>query len=169
MAKRRTMEDAMKKTFVSILSLAFVGWAPLAVADDRHAHAYGALGPGAEARVRHEREVRTLQAQEEAASKVAAAARDSVAALPAGAVLVKVTRPGFEPARIEAHKGQKVVLAFLRTDERSCGDKVVFPELKLERALPVGRAVLVELVPTRSGELAFACGMDMLRGSLVVQ
>lgn len=88
--------------------------------------------------------------------------------VPAGAILVNVTGPGFEPARIEVKKGKKVQLAFFRADGRNCADKVVFPDLKIERDLPVGKTVVVEFVPKKVGEVAFACGMNMLKGSVVV-
>ncbi|HET9452414.1 MAG TPA: cupredoxin domain-containing protein [Aggregicoccus sp.] len=89
--------------------------------------------------------------------------------LPSGAVRVEVGAEGFEPARIPVKAGQSVQLAFHRAADGGCGDRVVFPALKLERALPVGQTVLVQVLAPKSGELAFTCGMDMLRGAVVVQ
>jgi len=37
------------------------------------------------------------------------------------------------------------------------------------RALPLNQAVDVEFTPTKGGEIAFACGMNMLKGVVVVQ
>jgi len=34
--------------------------------------------------------------------------------------------------------------------------------------LAVGETVVVEFTPTEAGEIAFACGMDMLRGKVIV-
>jgi hypothetical protein len=96
-------------------------------------------------------------------------ARGPRSPLPAGAIRVEVGPEGFEPARVPVKAGQSVQLAFRRTGEAGCGDRVVFPALKLERALPVGQTVLVQVLTPTSGELAFTCGMDMLRGALVVQ
>jgi plastocyanin domain-containing protein len=45
---------------------------------------------------------------------------------------------------------------------------VVFPSLGVKRALPLNEPVTIEVTPAR-GELAFACGMDMLKGTVVVE
>ena len=91
------------------------------------------------------------------------------APLPSDAIRVEVGAEGFAPARVPVKAGTSVQLAFRRTEEGGCGDRVVFPALKLERALPVGQTVLVQVLAPKSGELAFTCGMDMMRGALVVQ
>jgi P-type Cu+ transporter len=54
------------------------------------------------------------------------------------------------------------------TDKR-CGTEVVFPALNIKRALPLNEQVVIEFTPSKSGEFAFACGMDMLHGTVVVQ
>ncbi|MBF5045307.1 cupredoxin domain-containing protein [Aggregicoccus sp. 17bor-14] len=98
-----------------------------------------------------------------------AASTPAAAPLPDGAVRVEVGAEGYSPARIPVKAGQSVKLAFHRKDAENCGDKVVFPALKLERDLPVGQTVLVEVLAPKSGELAFTCGMEMFKGALVVQ
>jgi plastocyanin domain-containing protein len=65
-------------------------------------------------------------------------------------------------------KGQPVKLAFYRADADNCGGEVVFSKQNIKKKLPVGETVLVEFTPTEAGEIAFACGMDMMRGKLVV-
>ncbi|MEQ1646291.1 MAG: cupredoxin domain-containing protein, partial [Pyrinomonadaceae bacterium] len=65
-------------------------------------------------------------------------------------------------------KGQPFKLAFYRADSENCGGEVVFAKQKIRKKLPVGETVLVEFTPTEAGEIAFACGMDMLRGKLIV-
>lgn len=89
--------------------------------------------------------------------------------LPAHAIRVDVGREGFTPSRVPVKAGQSVQLAFRRTEEGGCGDRVVFPALQLTRALPLGQTVQVQVLAPREGELAFTCGMDMLRGALVVK
>ena len=37
------------------------------------------------------------------------------------------------------------------------------------RELPLNKPVDVEFTPTKTGEFGFACGMNMLKGKLVVQ
>jgi Cu+-exporting ATPase len=45
----------------------------------------------------------------------------------------------------------------------------VFPSLNIKRALPLNEPVVIEFTPAKSGDIAFACGMNMLHGTLVVQ
>jgi plastocyanin domain-containing protein len=82
---------------------------------------------------------------------------------------IKITvATNFEPKSVEVKKGQPVTLAFFRKDEKNCGDEVVFPKLGIRKKLPVGETVSVELTPQETGEIAFTCGMDMMRGKLIV-
>lgn len=91
------------------------------------------------------------------------------AEIPPGATRVTVSSAGFEPASITARKGETVKLAFTRKDANNCASEVVFPKLKVKRELPVGETVLVEVKAPESGEISFACGMDMYKGKVVVQ
>ncbi len=45
----------------------------------------------------------------------------------------------------------------------------MFPSLAIKRALPLNEAVIIETTPEKGGPLEFACGMNMLRGSVVVE
>ena len=49
------------------------------------------------------------------------------------------------------------------------GSAIVFPSLNIRRPLPLNEPVVVELTPSSEKEISFACGMNMLRGSVVVQ
>lgn len=60
-------------------------------------------------------------------------------------------------------------LTFVRTTDKTCGTEVVFPSLNIKRALPLDDAVVIEFTPAKSGDIAFACGMNMLHGTIVVQ
>lgn len=88
--------------------------------------------------------------------------------VPSGATKVTVSSDGFEPSSVSIVKGQPVKLAFYRGDPNNCGGEVVFATQKIRKKLPVGETVVVEFTPTKAGEIAFACGMDMLRGKLIV-
>jgi len=88
--------------------------------------------------------------------------------VPAGATKITVSSNGYEPSSIAVKKGQPVKLAFYRADADNCGGEVVFSKQNIKKKLPVGETVLVEFTPTEAGEIAFACGMDMMRGKLVV-
>ena len=46
---------------------------------------------------------------------------------------------------------------------------VVFPDLKITKPLPLNEKGLVQLPAQPARELRFACGMDMLKGKVVVK
>jgi plastocyanin domain-containing protein len=80
-----------------------------------------------------------------------------------------VNEQGFEPATVAVRAGRPARLTFIRTTDKTCATEVVFPSLNIKRALPLNQPVQIELTPTKSGEIAFACGMNMLRGAVVAQ
>jgi RND family efflux transporter MFP subunit len=82
---------------------------------------------------------------------------------------IVVNEQGFEPAKIALRAGTPARLTFVRTTEKTCGTEVVFPSLNIKRALPLNEPVVIEFTPAKAGEIAFACGMNMLRGAVVVQ
>ncbi len=88
--------------------------------------------------------------------------------VPADAVKVTVSKNGYEPSEIKLQKGKPAKLAFYRADAENCGGEVVFTKLNIKKKLPVGETVLIEFTPTETGDVAFTCGMGMLKGSLVV-
>ncbi|HEY7447092.1 MAG TPA: cupredoxin domain-containing protein [Vicinamibacterales bacterium] len=75
---------------------------------------------------------------------------------------------GYSPAVVQAKRGQPLRLRFNRQETAACSDVVVFPDFGVRRDLPAFRTTIVELVPDRNGEFTFVCGMNMLRGTLVV-
>jgi plastocyanin domain-containing protein len=74
---------------------------------------------------------------------------------------------GYHPASISAPSGKPVRLTITRTSDEGCGQQIVFPSLNIRRDLPLNQAVTVEFTMPASGSVAFTCGMDMLRGSIV--
>ena len=80
-----------------------------------------------------------------------------------------VNEQGYEPAKVTLRAGVPARLTFLRTTDKTCGTEVVFPSLNIKRALPLNEAVVIEFTPAKSGDIAFACGMNMLHGTIVVQ
>lgn len=83
-------------------------------------------------------------------------------------VRIEVASNGYTPKTIAVRKGQTVRLQFLRKDTNNCGDELVFPTMNIKRTLPVGEVVEVDVTPEQSGEIKFSCGMDMMRGKLIV-
>lgn len=76
----------------------------------------------------------------------------------------------FSPTSIIAKAGEPIRLAFHRTDEPSCGDEVVFPDLGIRKSIPPNATTIVELPAQQSARtLQFTCGMDMMKGQLIVQ
>lgn len=82
---------------------------------------------------------------------------------------IVVNEQGYEPARITLRAGTPARITFLRTTDKTCGTEVVLPSLNINRALPLNEPVVIEFTPATTGEIAFACGMNMLHGAIVVQ
>ena len=89
--------------------------------------------------------------------------------IPTGAIRIRVSDAGFEPARITSAAGKAVTLAFHREDAQNCANAVVFPELGIRKTLPAGETVIVEIPGSGPREYHFVCGMNMYRGSLVIR
>lgn len=81
---------------------------------------------------------------------------------------VTVDGAGFHPEKITAKAGQSVTLVFRRVTDATCAKQVVFKDLGIRKELPLNQDVEVQLT-AKTPALTFVCGMDMLRGSLVVQ
>jgi plastocyanin domain-containing protein len=81
---------------------------------------------------------------------------------------VSVTEKGFEPVRIEVPPDRQVVLRFTRKVAATCADAVVMEGDPVKHMLPQDKPIEVRLTSPRSGQVRFACGMDMYRGALVV-
>lgn len=60
-------------------------------------------------------------------------------------------------------------LLFTRVADITCATAVVFPSLNIKRDLPLNQAVAIEFRPEKTGEMAFAYGMNMLCGTVVVE
>jgi len=92
------------------------------------------------------------------------------AELRAGVQEVEVTvRGGYSPAQIRVRQGVPLRLVFDRQEGGECTSEVVFPDFRVRRTLPAFARTTVDLVPERSGEFGFACGMNMVHGTLVVE
>jgi Cu+-exporting ATPase len=92
------------------------------------------------------------------------------AALREGVQEVEVTvKGGYSPNVITVREGIPLRIVFDRREGGECTSEVVFPDFRLRRALPAFRRTEVQLVPERSGEFGFACGMNMVHGTLLVE
>ena len=83
-------------------------------------------------------------------------------------VEVKV-RGGYSPSLIRVRQGVPLRLVFDRQENSDCSSRVVFPDFGVSKSLAAFGRTIVELNPDRAGEFGFACGMNMLHGTLIVE
>ena len=96
--------------------------------------------------------------------KVAASANES------GVQEIKVTvKGGYSPDVIVVKQNQPVRLNFYRDETASCSEQIVFGDFGIARDLPAFKTTPIEFTPEKAGEYTFACGMNMMRGKLIVE
>jgi plastocyanin len=78
-------------------------------------------------------------------------------------------RGGYDPSVIEVRAGRPVRLIFHREEMEGCSDTVLLPEWGIYQHLPAHEDTVVEFTPEQPGEYEFTCGMQMLRGKIVVR
>jgi plastocyanin domain-containing protein len=95
----------------------------------------------------------------------------TVAQVGAGGVqLLHVTvKGGYSPDTLVVKRGRPVRIDFDRQERASCSDTVVFGDFGISRPLPAFQTTPVEFTPEKTGEFEFTCGMNMLRGKLIVE
>lgn len=85
-------------------------------------------------------------------------------------VEITVGPSGFEPDAIRLEAGVPARLAFTRTTDRTCATEVQVPAFGVEKTpLPLNEEVLIAFTPEETGTFAFTCGMNMMRGTIVVE
>lgn len=89
---------------------------------------------------------------------------------PAGVQEVNVTvKGGYSPDVIVVQAGKPVRINFYRDETAACSEQVVFRDFGIVQSLPAFQTTSVELTPNEPGEYTFTCGMNMIRGKLVVE
>jgi len=83
-------------------------------------------------------------------------------------VEIAVTAEGYTPSKITAKQGESLVLRFTRKVKGECLAKVVFPEQKITKELPLDATVEVAIKAEKAGKIPFQCGMNMVHGSIDV-
>ena len=76
---------------------------------------------------------------------------------------------GYQPASIKLRAGIPARLTFVRQVEATCGTEIVLADYGIKKDLPLREPVTVEFTPAKTGEFSFACGMNMLKGVLIVK
>jgi plastocyanin domain-containing protein len=86
-----------------------------------------------------------------------------------GRVTIMVTEKGFEPEVVTVSMGKPVTLVVTRTTANTCATELVMPAHGINQPLPLGQAVEITFTPDKTGELSYACAMDMYQGKVVVK
>ena len=83
---------------------------------------------------------------------------------------VRITvKGGYTPDTIVVRAGTPVRLQFYRDETADCSERVVFEDFGIDAALPAFQTTAVEFTPEEAGEFRFRCGINMLKGLLVVE
>ena len=88
--------------------------------------------------------------------------------------------PGFDmvPERIIGNHALKMIVVregvpvrfnFYRDETDSCSEQVIFGDFGIARDLPAFKTTAIEFTPDKAGEFTFTCGMNMIRGKLIVE
>ncbi len=83
-------------------------------------------------------------------------------------VEISLTESGFSPSPIHVEAGQPLDLVITRRTDKTCAREVVVAGLDIRHDLPLDKPVVISLTPKSAGEIKYACGMDMVRGVLIV-
>src|SRR5215470_10826649 len=96
--------------------------------------------------------------------------RARTAELAGGVQRITVTvRGGYSPDVIKARQGVPLEMVFDRQESGDCTSRVVFPDLAVSAALPAFQQTTVRLAPASASTFGFACGMNMVHGTLIVE
>jgi len=83
---------------------------------------------------------------------------------------VTIGPDGFSPQRIQLAAGVPAKLVFTRTTPTTCATAVQVPAFDVKPTeIPLNTPTAVRFTPDETGTFTFACGMDMIQGTLVVQ
>jgi plastocyanin domain-containing protein len=84
-------------------------------------------------------------------------------------IAIAVTDRGFEPATIRLRAGEPVTFVVTRKTDATCAKEFVIAGAGIHQDLPLDQAVRIEYTPAKAGDVRFACGMDMIAGTLKVE
>ena len=76
---------------------------------------------------------------------------------------------GYSPDVIRVQQGLPLRLTFDRQEAGDCTSRVVFADFGASKTLPAFGTATLEFTPDKVGEFGFACGMNMIHGTLVVE
>ncbi len=80
-----------------------------------------------------------------------------------------IVKGGYSPDIIVVKQGAPVKLDFYRDETASCSEEIVFGDFGIARHLPAFQTTTIEFTPEKPGEFTFTCGMNMMRGKIIVE
>ncbi|MFC1983426.1 heavy metal translocating P-type ATPase [Chloroflexota bacterium] len=83
--------------------------------------------------------------------------------------IVVTVKGGYSPDIIQVKKGVPLRLIFDRQEAGDCSSRVVFPAFQASKTLAPFAKTTLEFTPNKAGQFGFACGMNMLHGTLIVE
>ncbi len=83
--------------------------------------------------------------------------------------IVVTVKGGYSPDVIRAKKGVPLRLIFDRKEAGECSSRVIFPDFNASKTLTPFARTTLEFTPDKAGEFGFACGMNMLHGTIIVE
>ena len=87
-------------------------------------------------------------------------------------VAISVTEEGFTPANAKVKKGEPVSLVITRKTDQTCAKEVVIKladGTNIAKPLPLNTPVEIATTFPTGGKLGYACGMDMVKGTITVE
>jgi plastocyanin domain-containing protein len=92
------------------------------------------------------------------------------AAAKGGVQEVRITvKGGYTPDTVVVRAGKPVRLLFYRDETADCSERLVLEGFGVDRPLPAFQTTAVEFTPSAAGEFLFRCGLDTMKGLLVVE
>ncbi|MEK0307299.1 heavy metal translocating P-type ATPase [Bifidobacterium favimelis] len=84
-----------------------------------------------------------------------------------GVQTVRITvKGGYSPQVVKVQAGRPVDLVFDRQEGGECSSHVVFSDFGIDKTLPAFETSTLRLTAPHAGDYPFACGMNMLHGTL---
>ena len=83
---------------------------------------------------------------------------------------IEVTvKGGYSPSIIRVQKDVPLRLIFDRQEAGDCTSRIVFPDFQASKTLAPFAKTTLEFTPDKAGQFGFACGMNMIHGTLIVE
>ena len=87
-------------------------------------------------------------------------------------VEITVTEQGFTPSDVKVPAKKPVTIVFVRKTDKTCAKHITLAKAdgsKIEKDLPLDKPVEITTTFPAAGKLTYACGMDMMHGTITVQ